>query len=257
MYKIQPKTVFLGKTSEYLPVCHSTNDYCQQLLAINEPENGFFVHADFQTKGRGQRGNNWEAIEGQNVLMSIILKPNFLKATDQFQLNMAVSLGILAAIKSIFQENEIHNNLKIKWPNDIYFENKKLGGILIENTILGSNLNYSIIGIGLNVNQLFFENRNAISVLQILNKAETINLNTVFEKILEQIEYYYLKLKSGENLEMEYLKSLFRIDEYHNFRKNEQIFTGKIIGIDVFGRLKIEVENEVQVFDFKEVGFVI
>ena len=227
------------------------------MLAINEPENGFFVHADFQTKGRGQRGNNWEAIKGKNILMSIILKPNFLKATDQFQLNMAVSLGILAAIKSIFQEKEIHNNLKIKWPNDIYFENKKLGGILIENTILGSNLNCSIIGIGLNINQMVFENRNAISVLQILNRVEAIHLNLIIEKILEQIEYYYLKLKNSEELELDYLKSLFRINEIHHFRKNEFDFLGKIVGIDAFGRLKIEVENQLQVFDFKEVGFVI
>ncbi len=257
MYKIQPKTLFIGKSGEYLPICHSTNDFLQQLLQEGKPENGHLVYTGYQTNGRGQRGNSWEAIAGENILMSILLKPIFLKAASQFQLNMAISLGILAGIKEQLAETEniLAESLKIKWPNDIYFGNKKLGGILIENSILGNNLSTSIIGIGLNINQINFDIENAISLATVLK--QKFDTEKVIKIIAEKIEKYYLLLKNEYCLENEYLASLFRLNEFHNFRKRGLIFTGKITGIDTFGRLIIEVENAIQVFDFKEVEFVI
>eukprot|EP01137_Pigoraptor_chileana_P015025 Opistho-2@5140 len=106
------------------------------------------IITDNQTAGRGQRGNVWEASIGENLTFSLILKPNFLKASEQFQLNVAVSLGVLDCLSEYIDED-----LKVKWSNDIYFQNQKMGGILIENTLQGYQIGYSVIGIGLNINQ--------------------------------------------------------------------------------------------------------
>lgn len=265
MYKIQPKTVFVGKSIKYLPTCHSTNDFCQQLAESNSIENGFCVYTDFQTSGRGQRGNIWEGEVGKNIMMSIFLKPDFMKAADQFQVNIAVSLGIYRAILLFIKEisNQklqiLFDNLKIKWPNDVYFEDNKIGGILIENTILGSNLSSSVIGIGLNVNQLVFENTKASSLKKVLGLVNDLEISQIMKLIFEQIECSYLQLKMGEleQLKNEYLNRLFRIHEWHYFRKNGYVFNGKIIGIDNYGRLEVETESDIDFFDFKEIEFVI
>lgn len=237
---------------KYLPSCHSTNDFCQEILNSGTFDEGFVVHTGHQTKGRGQRGNSWNAEPNQNILMSVMLKPVFLKAADQFYLNMVVSLAVFDTLRQFLNEN-----LKVKWPNDIYFQNQKIGGVLIENSIQGNNISCSIIGIGLNVNQLEFENAQASS-LRIIIGTE-ISLDNILEPILEKLEYYYLKLKSGDFgfLKASYLQTLFRINQWHTFRKNGQIFLGKITGIDENGRLAMETEFGAEVFGFKEVEFVI
>ena len=121
MYNIQPKTLIVGKTIKYLPSCHSTNVWCANYVEKESVSEGFAVYTPHQFDGKGQRGNKWESEIGKNITMSIFLKPDFLKASDQFQLNMAISLGIYEAISKYLNEH-----LKIKWPNDLYFENSKL-----------------------------------------------------------------------------------------------------------------------------------
>ena len=101
MYKIYPKTLFLGQITQYLPSCQSTNDEASALIAHRDPAEGLVVITDNQTAGRGQRGNQWEAKAGQNLTISIILKPSFLAATEQFWLNIAISLGIYDALQPL------------------------------------------------------------------------------------------------------------------------------------------------------------
>ncbi|MES2795628.1 MAG: biotin--[acetyl-CoA-carboxylase] ligase [Bacteroidota bacterium] len=254
MYNIQPKTLIVGKTIKYLPSCHSTNVWCANYVENESVSEGFAVYTPHQFEGKGQRGNKWESEIGKNITMSIFLKPNFLKASDQFQLNMAISLGIYEAISKYLNED-----LKIKWPNDLYFDNSKLGGILIENTIFGSNLNTSIIGIGLNINQIQFEISHATSIKKILGATIDLEIGEIMSLIFEGIEKYYLKLKSGEidAVRLEFLEKLFRINQWHYYRKNDQEFSGKIIGVDNIGRLKMETETSEELFDFKEVEFII
>jgi BirA family biotin operon repressor/biotin-[acetyl-CoA-carboxylase] ligase len=252
LYKIQPKTVFVGKTIKYLPTCHSTNDYCQEILLNESYSEGLVVYTDYQTGGRGQRGNTWQAEPGQNLMLSLILKPDFLKAYDQFYLNMVISLAIFNTLNDY-----IPDKLRVKWPNDIYFEHQKLGGILIENSIQGNYLTSSIVGIGLNVNQIEFKNLNANSLRNVIEKV--VDLSILYSSVLEKIEKYYLFLKNQEYdlLKNEYLKILFRLNEWHQFKKNNLKFIGKITGVDSNGRLEIETEIGLEVFDFKEVEFVI
>ena len=238
-----------------MPTCHSTNDIATQMIQSGENVfEGTVIVTDNQTAGRGQRGNTWEASVGENLTFSIIFKPNFLKASDQFQLNVAVSLGVFD-----FLSEFINEGLTVKWSNDIYYENQKMGGILIENALQGYQIGHSVVGIGLNINQIEFSNLRATSLQNITQNPQHYDLSNLLKKLLECIEKNYLKIKNQqyESLKMRYLSNLFRFEEYHYFRKNGQQFLGKIIGIDDTGRLGIETEGMVLYFDFKEVEFVL
>ena len=121
MHNFQPKTLFLGKNTIYLPSCHSTNDTAAEIIQNAQAFDGTIVITSDQTSGRGQRGNTWETLPGQNITMSVILKPDFLNASQQFSLNIAISLGIYA-----FLSKYISEELKIKWPNGL-LKNLNLG----------------------------------------------------------------------------------------------------------------------------------
>ena len=253
MHNFQPKTLFLGKNLIYLPSCHSTNDVAAEKIQNGAIFDGTIVITSDQTSGRGQRGNNWEALPGQNITLSVILKPDFLNAASQFSLNIAVSLGVYEFLSKYAVED-----LSIKWPNDIYIGNRKLGGILIENTLAGSRLSYSIVGIGLNINQLNFSNTKAIS-LRLATQHDEFDLEKLIEELCVCLEKYYLQLKNGHaaNQKKQYLQILYRFEETHYFSKNGSRFLGKIVGIADSGQLMLEVEGEIQYFDFKEIAFEI
>ena len=151
MYKIYPKTLFVGQIIQYLPSCQSTNDEASALIAQADPVEGTIVVTDHQMAGRGQRGNQWEAQAGQNLTCSLVLKPTFLSANEQFWLNIAISLGIYDGLQPLLGEA-----LRIKWPNDIYVGDQKAGGILVENILQGYSMAWSVVGLGINVNQSDF-----------------------------------------------------------------------------------------------------
>ena len=259
-------TLFTGKVLEHLPKVDSTNNYAKQMLAKSSPIDGTVILADEQFAGRGQTGNIWQSEAHKNLTFSIIYQTSFLKATEQFWLNMAISLGIKNAVCSLLSMQHDDNCLlptkklpaKIKWPNDIYVENQKIAGILIENTIVGMHLKYSVIGIGLNVNQQHFSDTiNATSLSLILGKE--MNKSDVLNKILASIEKYFLLLKERkfERLKSEYLENLFRYGVFSKFKKEDEIFDGKIVDVDEFGNLVVETKNSTEKFGFKEIGFVI
>lgn len=259
MYKIYPKTLFIGQKVQYLPSCQSTNDEAAESIATAGAEEGFVVITDNQTAGRGQRGNQWIAEAAQNLTFSVVLRPAFLAASEQFWLNMAVSLGITDALEPLAGPG-----LRIKWPNDIYVDNRKLGGVLIENTVQGYALSWSVIGIGLNINQTAFAYPTATSLQVRFPKPGGYDLLALLTTILECIERRYLKLRAGERssgnrnlIRAAYLQRLFRYRESHFFRADGVMFRGIIIGVDATGRLAIQVDSEVRHFGFKEVEFVI
>lgn len=255
MYNIQPNTLFAGKLIKYLPSCHSTNDFAVQMIQSEHLVfEGTVIITDNQTAGRGQRGNIWETNAGENLTFSLILKPSFLKASDQFQLNVAISMGVFDFLSEFIDED-----LSVKWSNDIYFGNKKMGGILIENSLQGYQIGHSVIGIGLNINQSNFDNLRATSLRNITQNPLKYDLSEMLKKLLENLEKNYLKIKNDEyeSLKIRYLDNLFRFQEIHYFKSNEQQFLGKIVGIDETGKLGIETDRNVLYFDFKEVEFVI
>ena len=251
MHNLILNTLFVGKPVIYLPTCHSTSTYARNLAAKEKITEGTVILTSEQTAGRGQMGNSWESEPYQNVTLSIILRPVFLKISEQFYLNIAISLGIYN-----FLHGYLDHDLKIKWPNDILYDNYKLGGILIENVIKGHNIEYSIIGIGLNINQRAFKTPQASS-LKLLTGSH-YNLEELVPKLLKSIEETYLRLRQNQLFELknEYIRGLFRWGEKYTFKSNV-LFEGKIVGIDEYGRLLVEDNNqEVKHYNFKEIAFI-
>lgn len=251
MYKILANTIFLGKDVHFLPECHSTNDTAFKLIKDREVNEGTVVITNHQIHGKGQRGNKWVTEKGLNLTFSLILKPNFLDISEQFYLNMAISNSIRKLLQGYVPD------LQVKWPNDLILSNNgKLGGILIENTYFGANWEYAVVGIGINVNQVKFENAKAISLTTITGSK--FDLSELFRLLLIQLEQGYLQLKRGKWLEIksEYLHHLYLKDIWSNYQDQFGDFSGKIVGISTQGKLEIERENgEFQLFDLKEVKF--
>lgn len=253
LYKIPANTKFIGKKIIYLPSCHSTNDIAAGLLA--QTEEGAVVITSHQTAGKGQRGNPWEAEANANLTFSIILKPMFLPIQQQFYLNIAVALAIADALKLCLGTHA--QNLKLKWSNDIYFQDYKLGGVLIENTLESAHLRTSVVGIGINVNQEQFTHAQAISLKNILQKP--LVLAEVLEHILNLLEMRYIELKQQqyEKLKIDYINTLYWFQEERQFQDPQgNSFTGKIIGVEESGKLMIATQAKVNTYYFKEVIFL-
>jgi len=248
------KTLFTGTNLIQLASIDSTNNYAKQLLANSKPIEGTVIMAHEQLAGRGQMGNIWQSEAGKNLTLSLIMYPNFLEASKQFYLSMAVSL----AVKD-FCEEVLKDEIKIKWPNDIYYRNKKLGGILIENTISGSNLASTVIGIGLNINQLQFNPAlpNPTSFAQVRN--DNYDILSLIEPLCVYIEKYYLQLRQlhFNFLEKGYTQALYRFQQTHEFKKGEQIIRGEIDGVTKDGKLIVQSGSKTYRFAFKEVEYVL
>jgi len=250
--KIQPKTLFTGKNSIYLPTCHSTNESAAEIIQKNEIPEGTIVITDNQTKGKGQRGNVWMSEANKNLTFTLILKPSFLYVSEQFNLNIAISLGIYNALKKFLDED-----LSIKWPNDIFYGDKKLGGMLIESMISNKQMNYSCVGIGLNINQVDFNLSNATSLARICSN-ENFELSQVLENVCESIETEYLKLKNGIEAEQKkrYIHTLYRYGAWHLYRDEMGEFEGKIKGINPSGKLIMETKLGLKQFETKEFEYI-
>lgn len=187
---------------------------------------------------------------GKNLTFSLILNPSFLQVAQQFYLNMAISLACHQ-----FLSEQFIQGVQIKWPNDLYYLDKKIGGILIESTIKNQTLETVIVGIGLNINQVQFNEPKAIS-MQLISGL-TYDLEKLLTALLTSIEHFYLKLRTGNlvYIQKNYLKNLYFYQK-RRFFKTDFTFEGTIVGIDAIGRLGVEINNEVRYFFFKEIEFI-
>ncbi|MEZ5103867.1 MAG: biotin--[acetyl-CoA-carboxylase] ligase [Draconibacterium sp.] len=243
-----------SKKNIVLNEIESTNNYANQLILSNAADDGTVVLAQYQTKGRGNAGNQWESEYGKNLLMSMVLFPRFLDAAKQFMISKAVSLAMVDFLK---QET---NFVTIKWPNDIYVEDRKIAGILIENSVMGHKLFSTVIGIGLNLNQEFFfsDAPNPVSLTQLTGKE--YNINAVAERLVNLILEWYKKLETNNFTEINenYFSNLYRNEGWWKFSKQGEIFEARIIAIGEFGHLILEdLNGKVHQFGFKEVEFII
>jgi len=254
VYNITPKTLFVGRKIIYLPSCHSTNDQAAAVVRDNKAFEGTLVVTCNQTAGRGQRGNHWEAEAGKNLTFSLILKPVFLAANEQFRLNIAISLGIHEFINVYLSKTDT----KIKWPNDLYHKDKKLGGVLIENSLKKYVLESSIVGIGLNINQTQFTEAKAISMKMASGQTDDYDLELLLTALAETLESNYLLLISGswEVIKRRYLNHLYWYQEDHVFCHDNQYFSGRIVGIDTAGRLALDLGQTLRYFSLKEITFI-
>jgi len=254
IYASMSETLFIGANRISLSTVDSTNTYAKGLLPDNKPPEGTLITTEAQTAGRGQAGSRWQAEPGMNLTASYILYPTFLSADKQFFLNMAVSL----AVRELCEEVTGHE-IRIKWPNDIYHRHKKLAGILIENTISGSQITSSVVGVGLNVNQTGFDPAlpNPTSVKLITGKETPVE--EVIGKLNSYLEKYYLQLRQlhFNFLDKGYMVHLYRYHQTASYsRAGGQVFRGEITGVTKEGKLIIESNGKELRFGMKEVEYL-
>lgn len=247
--------IFTGKNIIYLDRVSSTNNVLSEMLSNSKPlADGSVIMAEEQSHGRGQHGTFWEASPGKNITISILYKPEFLTIDRQFYLSMAISLGI-----SSFLEEELKQNVEIKWPNDIYVANRKIAGVLIENALINNHLKTSIIGIGLNVNQEIFHSGapNPCSMKQLTGVA--YNVKELVQRLFHHIEINYLNLKAGkyDYIRENYLAKLYKYQVEANYLLGDKPVKAKIIDLETSGRLVLLVDNERISVDTKEIEFTL
>lgn len=235
----------------------STNSYAQKLIESDDIHEGDVISTQFQENGRGQGGNFWESEHGSNLLVSVILEPKMIPAPQQFVLTQLVSLSLINLIKEYILIDEV----KIKWPNDIYVKDKKIAGILFQNFIKGNEIEFSIAGIGINVNQKKFYSGapNPISIIH--HSDQPTDLNVLLDKLLDKIgvNYETYRIKANfQELNSMYILNLFRYNEWAAYSDVNNFFKGKIIDIDEFGRLKVKLKSgKEKKFGFKDIEFII
>ena len=245
----------MNETFIHLNETHSTNSYLRELIMREkEQPEGTVVITDYQTAGRGQKGNRWESERGKNLTFSILLHPNHIPPGKQFILSQLISIAIVGVLK------KYDRHFTIKWPNDIYWKEKKIAGMLIEVDLTGSSLSNAIIGIGININQRHFKSDapNPVSLTQITGKEH--NLSELLEKILDSIvdEYNKYTPDNEEEIRQKYMALLFRNKGVYPYLYGEEIFNASIEGIEPNGQLILKKENgSIHTFAFKEISFVI
>ena len=225
-----------------LQTVDSTNLYAELLLKTQKVPEGTIIFAHDQTSGKGQGENNWESEPRKNVTFSLVLFPKFLSPGQQFLLNKAIDLGVLDFLAT---RVPVEQKLSIKWPNDIYAGNRKIGGILIQNTVCGTVYESCIAGIGVNINQKTFNPGlpNPVSLKQITGKDYPVK--DAVDLIVACIDTRYQQLQEGlcELPDREYRDQLFGINEWRDYFVDKKLIKGKIRGVDESGMLMIEMEN--------------
>lgn len=242
----------------------STNNEAKR--ALEECDNLSVLSALSQTSGKGQRGNSWSSEKGKNLLFSIVLKfdgilPGRFRAYDQSAISEMTSLCIVDFLSGFGIK------AKIKWPNDIYVGDRKICGILIENSVRDKLLSSSIVGIGLNINQRNFDVilPNPTSMSLESSEENEFDIKECLETFMEIFEGYfkrYFNIKGGfATIRTMYLSQLWRRNEIHTYRNitENSIFKGIIRGVNDVGNLLVENcdTKEIREFGFKEIGYVI
>jgi BirA family biotin operon repressor/biotin-[acetyl-CoA-carboxylase] ligase len=230
----------------------STNNYAMAQVHAGLAKHGMAWFAHEQTAGKGQRGKKWQTGKGENIALSILLEPNGLKASQQFQISVAVSLGCFDFFNSFCK-----SNVFIKWPNDIYWCDRKAGGILIENVLQGNKWKAAVVGIGFNINQTIFkkELKTPISLKEITGK----NYDTV--KLAKQLYQHVLKRvadlqeKPFEEILTEYNTVLYKLNAAVHLKKESIVFETIIKGVNEQGKL-LTTDIIDNIFDFGEIEWV-
>lgn len=216
-------------------------------------EEGTVVIADNQTGGRGQRGTTWHSEPGQNLMFSLILRPRTVAIDQQFLISQVIALAIYDMLRVYTDQ------VKIKWPNDIYVSGKKLSGTLIENSIQGGHISHSIAGIGININQVVFESERSSSLAKIIGRQ--VSLKEEFDRIISFLDSRYQQLLQSNKhnqIREEYLSHLYGFQSPVLFRYNNKNVSGIVQGVAESGQILVHLngENEVRSFGLKEIEWV-
>ncbi|TVR71505.1 MAG: biotin--[acetyl-CoA-carboxylase] ligase [Marinilabiliales bacterium] len=235
------------------PVLESTNDFCRGLLDNEDVNEGTVVRAVIQRKGRGQGNNSWYGGKGENLTFSIILRPRFLSPANQFMLSMLASLAI-SRFLDIYT-----SGVRIKWPNDIFAGDKKIAGILIENSVMNNRIESSVVGIGLNINQELPGSHlpGAVSLRQLTGSI--FDLDECLDLLLLKVDRLYAMLSEGrdEIIKQMYKERLYLLDSEGVYRSEGTVFSAFLRGVDNMGRLVLEkTDGEKICYSMQEVEFI-
>lgn len=251
------RTLFIGKNVIFLPEVESTNSYAVDLLKnVNLPE-GTVVHATRQTGGRGQRGSTWIADPARNLTASLVLRPGFLEFKNQFYLYKILALACYDTMAELLNSSQI--DIKIKWPNDILVNRKKIAGILIENNILNNRINWSVAGVGINVNQQQFPAEVTATSL-LLSTGREFTVAAVLEQLCEHLEKYYLMLRNGhlEQIRSVYLSRILGMGHWMRFEHLGAVNDYLLEGVSDSGLLRLRHRSgAVSDVDVKEVKWIL
>ena len=253
---LRENTLFIGKVARRFDVLPSTNTTALEWAAKSRPPEGSTVIAANQTEGRGQLGRTWVSEPAANLLQSVILYPTFLSARRHFLLTQAVAL----ATSDLLADYLGPERVRIKWPNDLYVDDRKIAGILIQTVLTKDHLQTAVVGIGLNVLQQQFGPAapNATSLLRELNRP--YDLDTLRTGLFRRLEQRYLQLRADKRqlLQQTYLDRLYRLDEPTYFvRTTDQTgFRGSIRGVSSSGKLVVESPAGKEHFGMGEVALL-
>ena len=234
----------------------STNTYVKELLSEGiELPDMTVVEADFQTGGRGQQDNHWESERGKNLTFSLVCHPTFLQAVDQFVLSQAIAVAVWHTL------SDLTESISIKWPNDIYWNDKKICGTLIECNLAGSTIKDCIIGTGINVNQTVFTSDapNPVSLAQIIGF--TLNRQHILDSVIQQFKELYEELKDGkiEKLKDEYMQHLYRREGFHLYQEPDgEPFEAEIMDVESNGHLVLRRHNGgLKKYELKQLKYIL
>lgn len=245
-------TLSIGHTVIAVPQVASTNDYAMVELSKNNPSEGTVILTPNQTAGRGQIGSVWESAPDKNVAMTAILYPRFLAVAEQFGLSQVASLAVAEACARLTGAD-----FKVKWPNDVYYRHDKVAGILIQNSVQGRRLGSSLVGIGLNVNQMTWRGDapNPTSLARIAG--HDLSLDAVYKVLFEALSKWYDILCQGQRgaVEAAYQGQLYRREVVSTFERREGTrFMGIIKGTTATGLLRVwRADEQEETFDFKSI----
>lgn len=236
-----------------LDTVDSTNNYAMAMVHAGMAGHGMAWFTQEQTAGKGQRGKRWETEPGMNIAMSIVLQPENLQSKQQFLLSAAVALSCFD-----FFSGYAGDETKIKWPNDLYWRDRKAGGVLIENVFHGKKWKWAIVGIGININQVKFDRgiKRPVSLKQITGKEfNTIDLaKELYDLLMKMTDG--LDANSSDPLIEKYNRRLYKLNEKIELKKGNEKFEMVIKGVNKEGRLLTGDMMERQ-FDFGEVEWVL
>lgn len=251
MHKPAVTSRYIGKSLEKL---HSTDSTNARLWALANAtlQEGYVLMADYQSQGRGQAGASWFSDEGENLLLSVYLQPSFQPAQHHFQLNMALCLGVADFCRMYLGEG-----VKVKWPNDIYYHNRKLAGLLIENSLQGGQISETVVGIGININQGYFPSSipNPTSFQLITGKY--YRLNDLLDPLFGSLERRYEQLRNRQSavLIADYHQQLLGRDESRRYQLHGRELQAILRGVDADGRLLLDGPDGRLVMNHKEIQF--
>lgn len=232
---------------------NSTNLYVSQILLKNPAREPFWVRTDDQFAGKGQGSHTWISEPGQNLTGTLAIFPHQFETSRQFDLSKTFALAAVGFLELFIDE------ILIKWPNDLFAGDRKIGGILIETSILGKFIDHAILGAGMNINQVKFPGDipNPISISMLtglkydLPEMESLFLETFLNR------YYLIESGNFEQINNQYINKLYRFDEFVHFKTANKVFIAKIIGVTKYGHLILQTHSgTIQTYAYKEVEYI-